>query len=135
LDSVVLASISEIAPGQMRQYQVNGQPVLVCNVDGRFHALEAICPHRGAMLAQGRLEGDVLVCPWHEWAFDVTSGQGISNPFSCLMRHNIRVSGYELHLVSVSEKEAEIEVELDLSADDAGSGNVGASGGLKGVRQ
>ena len=33
-----------------------------------------LCPHRRAPLAEGWLEGDRLVCPWHSWSFDVKSG-------------------------------------------------------------
>lgn len=38
--------------------------------DGRVHALEARCPHLGADLAQGRVIGNDLRCPFHHWTFD-----------------------------------------------------------------
>jgi len=40
----------------------------------RFSALDNVCPHRQGPLGQGWIEGDVVVCPWHSWAFDVKTG-------------------------------------------------------------
>lgn len=41
------------------------------NVRGEVFAINAICPHRRGPLANGRLDGHVLACPWHDWTFDV----------------------------------------------------------------
>jgi nitrite reductase/ring-hydroxylating ferredoxin subunit len=45
------------------------------NVDGRFHALDGICPHAGGPLGQGELNATIVTCPWHGWPFDVTTGK------------------------------------------------------------
>ena len=37
---------------------------------GSIAAVEAFCPHQGANLAQGRVEGDRLQCPFHGWQVD-----------------------------------------------------------------
>jgi cholesterol 7-dehydrogenase len=39
--------------------------------DGRAAVLEAHCPHLGANLALGRVQGDCLECPFHSWQFAV----------------------------------------------------------------
>lgn len=36
---------------------------------GRAHVLDAHCPHMGAHLGGGRVEGDTLTCPYHGWRF------------------------------------------------------------------
>jgi phenylpropionate dioxygenase-like ring-hydroxylating dioxygenase large terminal subunit len=38
--------------------------------DGRVAALDAYCPHMGAHLAEGRVEGCELRCFFHNWRFD-----------------------------------------------------------------
>jgi nitrite reductase/ring-hydroxylating ferredoxin subunit len=38
------------------------------------HALKETCSHAGGPLAQGTLEGDTIVCPWHFSAFRVSDG-------------------------------------------------------------
>ncbi|MFG0317662.1 MAG: Rieske 2Fe-2S domain-containing protein [Planctomycetota bacterium JB042] len=37
---------------------------------GRFGLVEARCPHRGASLAHGWVDGEGLRCPYHGWRFD-----------------------------------------------------------------
>jgi nitrite reductase/ring-hydroxylating ferredoxin subunit len=42
---------------------------------GRFYAVSALCPHEDGPLAEGWLEGDSVVCPWHGFDFDLASGR------------------------------------------------------------
>jgi len=47
--------------------------------DGRYGLLDRDCPHRGADLSFGRLEGGGLRCAFHGWLFDV-AGQCLETP-------------------------------------------------------
>lgn len=47
--------------------------------DGTVVAVSGICPHRFAPLHQGRLEGDVIFCPYHGLGFD-SRGHCVHNP-------------------------------------------------------
>ena len=82
---------SELAPGQCREALAGDRPIALCNVAGEFHALENRCAHRGGPLGQGVLAGTVLVCPWHAWGFDVTTGISDVNA-------ELRVGRYEVKL-------------------------------------
>lgn len=44
-------------------------------VEGRWLAVSGLCPHQGALLGEGELEGKTLVCRNHGWRFDVTTGE------------------------------------------------------------
>lgn len=61
-------------PGDVMEAEVNGTSVCLANVDGRLSALDNLCPHRQGPLGQGWLEGEAVVCPWHAWAFNITTG-------------------------------------------------------------
>jgi nitrite reductase/ring-hydroxylating ferredoxin subunit/multimeric flavodoxin WrbA len=50
--------------------------VVVTCVDGRFGALSAMCNHAGGPLAEGRIDGEYLVCPWHNWKYHWATGLG-----------------------------------------------------------
>jgi len=51
-----------------------GGSIVVLRIDGQLHAIRDECPHAGASLADGTLEGTVITCPRHGSQFDVTTG-------------------------------------------------------------
>ncbi|MGD0675067.1 MAG: Rieske 2Fe-2S domain-containing protein [Polyangiaceae bacterium] len=75
---VSLGSVSRIPPGEGRSFEVGNVRVAVFHGrDGRVFATQAECPHRQGPLADGLLGGTTLVCPLHEWTFDLMSGMAL----------------------------------------------------------
>ena len=74
LPFVKVATTEEIPEGSIRHVLVHDKPIALCNVEGHFYAVNAVCPHMGGPLASGRLAGCVVTCPWHGWTFDVRTG-------------------------------------------------------------
>jgi 3-phenylpropionate/trans-cinnamate dioxygenase ferredoxin subunit len=75
-----VAKRNEIPPGSTKRVVVDGTPLLICNVDGDFYAIEDVCTHDGGPLDQGELEGNRIMCPRHGALFDVTSGAALTLP-------------------------------------------------------
>ena len=46
------------------------QGVVWRGASGRLGAVDAYCPHMGVHLADGTIEGEGLVCPFHGWRFE-----------------------------------------------------------------
>ena len=69
-----IARCDEIPPGEGKAFTIGNRSVAVFNVGGSFHAIDNTCPHMGAPLAAGYLDGHLIVCPWHAWTFDVRDG-------------------------------------------------------------
>jgi len=69
------AAAGELREGEMRVVDADGVAVLLANVDGDVYALRDGCAVDGRTLAGGRLAGSVVVCPWHNCAYDVRSGK------------------------------------------------------------
>jgi len=44
--------------------------------DGVFGAVHNACNHVGGPLGEGKLDGDYVVCPWHQWKFHRVTGIG-----------------------------------------------------------
>jgi len=72
--AVAIGSADELAPGQRKLVFIDGRSVVVFNVDGEMYAVENACPHNGASLAGGQIEGRLLQCPAHGLRFDVGTG-------------------------------------------------------------
>jgi ferredoxin-NADP reductase/nitrite reductase/ring-hydroxylating ferredoxin subunit len=79
---VKVANTNDIQPSRMRAIQVNGLEVCIANVDGKYYAINNICTHEGGPLADGRIVGYEIECPWHSSKFDVRTGQVIQPPAS-----------------------------------------------------
>lgn len=70
-----VAAVSDLQPGACGEFVAGGRIVALYNVEGRYYALDGICPHQGGPLGKGSLCGAIVTCPWHGFQFDVTSGQ------------------------------------------------------------
>lgn len=46
-----------------------GEPWVLARIDGELVALVDKCPHRGAPLSAGCIDGGALRCPYHGWRF------------------------------------------------------------------
>lgn len=93
-DFVPVGKVSDLAPGQMTWAAVDGERVLLANVDGVVHALRDRCGHRRAPLSRGTLAGHVVECPLHFARFDVRSGRLLSGPVGDdVPTHEVRVEG------------------------------------------
>jgi len=79
-DQTKVAAVQELGEGQARTVEVNGKSIAVFNVAGRYYAIDNLCPHRGGPLGEGDVEGQIVVCPWHGWRWDVTTGANANNP-------------------------------------------------------
>ena len=77
---VRIENAKDIAPGEMRVFDVAGTKVNIASVEGRLHAFDDTCTHRACSLAKGELEGTTVTCPCHGSQFDVTTGEVLRGP-------------------------------------------------------
>jgi nitrite reductase/ring-hydroxylating ferredoxin subunit len=61
----------DVAPGGVHALRYFDRDLVLFRTEaGAAHVLDAHCPHLGAHLGQGRVEGDAIVCPFHAWRWD-----------------------------------------------------------------
>ncbi len=75
-----VASTEELAPGSRRVIDMDGVAVAVFNLGGEYFAIQDICPHDGGELANGKLEGEVIICPRHGARFSIKTGAVLGPP-------------------------------------------------------
>jgi nitrite reductase/ring-hydroxylating ferredoxin subunit len=90
-DFFKVAAEADLQPGKCMEVVVNGRPVALFNVGGQFHAISNLCAHRGGPLGQGVLDGAAVLCPWHAWSWDVTTGVNTANPELKVARFDVKV--------------------------------------------
>ncbi|MGV2342126.1 MAG UNVERIFIED_CONTAM: Rieske 2Fe-2S domain-containing protein [Planctomycetaceae bacterium] len=88
--------MGDIPEGQGRSFAVGGTMVGVFLSQGRYLAINDFCPHMGASLAEGHVEQDAVMCPWHAWRFSLTDGTWLDNS-----RSGIRTACYEVRVAGM----------------------------------
>ncbi len=112
-----VASADAVPPGERLLVEVEGLEVAIFNVDGDYRAYLNWCAHQGGPACEGALtgradatydrqaletrvewidEGETLICPWHDWEYDVRTGRCISKPDVRLPSYPVTVEEGEL---------------------------------------
>jgi nitrite reductase/ring-hydroxylating ferredoxin subunit/hemoglobin-like flavoprotein len=96
--TVLVARADEIADGCRKLIEVDGTSIGVFHHNGGWYAVRNYCLHRGGPVATGTLEGDTLVCPWHQFKYNVTTGQLLVDPNVCLDTYPVTVNDGNVYL-------------------------------------
>ncbi len=96
---VKVAQANEIESNHGKLVEVQGKKIALFYVDGKFHAIDDTCTHRGGPLSEGELEGDQVTCPLHGAKFKVSSGEVLGPPApQGVTSYKVRVNGPDIEL-------------------------------------
>ncbi|MCU0705839.1 MAG: Rieske 2Fe-2S domain-containing protein [Fimbriiglobus sp.] len=98
--SILVGKPTDIPVGESVVVSVGKRAIAVFHTPDGFFAIDDCCPHAGASLAGGHVEGGVVSCPWHAWRFRLSDGAWADNP-------KVKTACFP---VTVSETEVRIEV-------------------------
>ncbi len=96
---IPVALVDELAPGQRKLLFVEGRSLVMFNIGGKLVAIDNACPHNGAALASGQLEGSVLRCPAHGLRFDLHAGSQPGAGKLCVQTLPVCTAGGKVMLV------------------------------------
>ena len=78
MDVATGLSRQDIEHAGRKVFRHAGKQVLLIAHEGRIFAIANRCPHEGYPLSEGSLgPGCVLTCNWHNWKFDLQSGEAL----------------------------------------------------------
>jgi nitrite reductase (NADH) small subunit/3-phenylpropionate/trans-cinnamate dioxygenase ferredoxin subunit len=78
--TVKVATVRDVLPGTGKAVQAGSTTLALFNLNGTYYAIDNRCTHAGGPLGEGRVEGTIVVCPWHGSRFDVTTGSVVGPP-------------------------------------------------------
>jgi nitrite reductase/ring-hydroxylating ferredoxin subunit len=70
-----------------------GVAVLLVPQGDDVYAIANRCVHMACPLEMGRLDGDVITCPCHDWQFNVRTGEFLSAPELRLPTYAVKLDG------------------------------------------
>ena len=75
-----VARVEGLAIGHGRTVAVQGAVIAIFHLDGGFFAIDDACSHEDAPLGEGQVRADTVVCPYHDWVFDIKTGACQTHP-------------------------------------------------------
>jgi nitrite reductase/ring-hydroxylating ferredoxin subunit len=88
---VAVLDEKELEEGKMKRLSVEGTPILLIKQQGKIFALDNRCPHQACSLSNGKLDGMVIICPCHDWRFNLETGEYEDDPELKLMSYEWKV--------------------------------------------
>lgn len=75
-----VAAVADLAPDSVIEVRVGEETIALFNLGGEFYAIDGICTHGAAQLADGYIEGDLIECPQHAGSFEIKTGKASGSP-------------------------------------------------------
>ena len=77
--------------------RIEGRQILLTDTPQGLFATANRCPHEGYPLSEGTLQGCTLTCNWHNWKFDLASGETLVGG-DRLRRYPVRIEAGRIWL-------------------------------------
>ncbi len=78
---------------------INEYKIILIKRDNKIYALDRICTHQYADLANGFIDEDTITCPLHLAQFNITDGNVLSPPAKePLKLYNIKIEGDYIYI-------------------------------------
>jgi len=95
---VVIAKVSELENKQPVHALVNNLDLVIVKFDDDISVLYGRCLHRGALMADGHVDGHNLICGVHGWDYRVDSGVSEYNNKEVLHKFSTKIEGDNLYV-------------------------------------
>src|SRR6516165_8416025 len=89
-----IGSADQLSATPLKRVTVMNRELAVSYKDAKFGVLSNTCNHVGGPLGKGRLDGEYIVCPWHNWKFHRCNGKGEpGSEEDCVPAYQVKVEG------------------------------------------
>ena len=86
-----LVALCDLPAGRGLRVCAQGLDLALFKVEGDVYAIEDSCPHSGASLSNGRLQGKQVVCPAHGLRFDLVGATCPSASTLATKKYDVQV--------------------------------------------
>lgn len=89
-----------LATEPIRRLRIGDTLVALAKVEEEYKAFELLCPHQKQALNKGKITdyGEV-VCPLHEYRFDLSSGQESKQRCRDLTLYDLQIKNEGVHII------------------------------------
>ncbi len=95
---VALIDEKELAEGKMNVVSYEGTPVLFIKQNSKIYVFDNRCPHMACSLSGGTLEESLVICPCHDWRFNLETGEYKEEPAITLVKYDWKVVSGKIYV-------------------------------------
>jgi nitrite reductase (NADH) small subunit len=99
-----LCQLDELVLNAGREFLVDGQIIAVFRTSEAVYAIDGMCAHQGGPIAQGKLDGNCVTCPWHGWQYNICTGVNLLTQKKMLQDFAIEVRSNEVWIDLTNQK-------------------------------
>jgi nitrite reductase/ring-hydroxylating ferredoxin subunit len=99
-DWVAVAAVKDLQRRKKSLVQAGGESIALFMVGDRIFALRDICIHEQRSLSKGALLRGRVVCPGHQWQFDLETGW-VEEQGRCQPSYDVKVQDGTVYVVPV----------------------------------
>ncbi len=88
-----VAKTSDIQPGTIKGFVIDGKKIAIANNEGKLYAIEDSCPHQHQPLSEGMMMGKVVMCLAHGYRVDLTTGESLNTANEGVKTYSVKVEG------------------------------------------
>lgn len=93
-----VATVHDIIPGEGKVVFAGTKRVALFKFKDTYFCIQNNCPHAGAHLGAGSVEGTIVRCPRHSWGFDFTTGECKTDPRYRARRYEVKIEGEDIYV-------------------------------------
>lgn len=97
-DWISAGTLSQIPEGGVRATKIGGADVLLARQGTIVTCFQNACAHLGFAIDGGDVDNGIITCPYHDFQYDLTSGECLTAPEVRLQAHAVRVIGQRIEV-------------------------------------
>jgi 3-phenylpropionate/trans-cinnamate dioxygenase ferredoxin subunit len=99
IEYLTVATVDELSNGQRLIFEIDGTPIALFSIAGRYFAIADICSHDDGPVAEGEVNGFEVECPRHGARFDIMTGKALTLPAVVdIPAYPVRLEGNEIQI-------------------------------------
>ena len=94
-----LANVNDIPSEGSKLVFLDETPIALFKINGKIHAWDNRCPHRGASLSDGYISETTIQCKYHLWEFDIENKCAVENTKIRINTFRIKIINENIYLI------------------------------------
>lgn len=99
IEFLTVATVDELENGKRLIFEIDGLPIALFNIAGKYFAIADTCSHDDGPVAEGEVHNFEVECPRHGARFDIKTGKALTLPAVVdIPAYPVRVEGDEIQI-------------------------------------